>query len=223
MNVLIRTFGPSATCAAILLLGLCGSVAAADIERDGPRLRVLGALDGNGLAAFNEQLASGQVRTVVFEDSRGGTAEVAEQYAKAIRDADVNTEVRGQCNAACAYAFLAGKEHRFGRGSQVNSLLVPLGVRPETSDLAQLGSRVPARSVSLEIGAAASRAGHEPVPSVAKSAWRPDQGVLFTSTPTLFGRVYNSYYCDGTQGRDLSRCEALRDADPYRLGVLTVQ
>ena len=44
---------------------------------------------------------------------------------------------------------------------------------------------------------------------------------LFTSTPTLFGRVYNSFYCDGTQGRDTSRCEVLSDADPYKLGVLT--
>ena len=63
MNALIRTFGPRATCAAILLLGLCGGIAAADIEREGSRLRVLGALDGNGLAAFNAQLATGQVRT----------------------------------------------------------------------------------------------------------------------------------------------------------------
>ena len=45
--------------------------------------------------------------------------------------------------------------------------------------------------------------------------------MLFTSTPTLFGRVYNSFYCDGTQGRDMSRCEILPDADPYKLGVLT--
>jgi len=219
MDALLRTFG---TCLLFLLLGICGAAAAADIEREGPRLRVLGALDGSGLAAFTKQLASGQVRTVVFEDSRGGTAEVAEQYAHAIRTADVNTEVRGQCNAACAYAFLAGKEHRFGRGSQVNSLLVPVGTRPEASDLTQLSSRLPARSASIAVSASSPSA-HEPTPSAVKEAWQPDRGVLFTSTPTLFGRVYNSYYCDGTQGRDLSRCEVLNDADPYRLGVLTSQ
>jgi hypothetical protein len=222
MDVFIRTFGTRKTCVVFLLLGLCGAAAAADIEREGPRLRVLGVLDGNGIAAFNEQLASGQVRTVVFEDSRGGTAEVAEQYAQAIRTAEVNTEVRGQCNAACAHAFLAGKEHRFGRGSQVNSLLVPLGARPETSDLAQLSSRFPAQSGSIEVSAVTPPL-HDKVPPAVKEAWQPDRGVLFTSTPTLFGRVYNSYYCDGTQGRDLSRCEALSDADPYRLGILTLQ
>ena len=57
--------------------------------------------------------------------------------------------------------------------------------------------------------------------SAPKERWQPNQGVLFTSTPTLFGRVYNSFYCDGTQGRDMSRCELLSDADPYKLGVLT--
>lgn len=222
MDALIRTFGTRTTCVMFLLLGLCGAAVAADIKREGARLRVLGALDGNGVVVFNEQLASGQVRTVVFEDSRGGTAEVAEQYAHAIRTADVNTEVRGQCNAACAYAFLAGKEHRFGRGSQVNSLLIPLGARPETSDLAQLSSRFTTKSGSIDVSAVTSPA-HEKASLAVKEAWQPDKGVLFTSTPTLFGRVYNSYYCDGTQGRDLSRCEALRDADPYRLGILTLQ
>jgi hypothetical protein len=51
--------------------------------------------------------------------------------------------------------------------------------------------------------------------------WQPDHGVLFTASPTLFGRIYNAYYCDGTQGRDFSKCERLSDADPYKLGVLT--
>ena len=45
--------------------------------------------------------------------------------------------------------------------------------------------------------------------------------MLFTASPTLFGRIYNAFYCDGTQGRDFSKCERLSDADPFKLGVLT--
>ena len=43
-------------------------------------------------------------------------AKPAGEYARAIQASGVNTEAHGQCHAACAYAFLAGKEHRFGRG-----------------------------------------------------------------------------------------------------------
>jgi len=221
MNGVTRTLGTRSICLAILLC-LYGTASAADIEREGSRLRVQGALDVSGLVTLIEQLANGKVSTVVFEDSRGGSADIAAQYAKVIRDARVNTEVRGQCNAACAYAFLAGKEHRFGRGSQVNSLLVPLGAKPGATDLAQLTSRMTAKSVNTDLSSAPPLV-REPIPSAVRDAWQPDQGVLFTSTPTLFGRVYNSFYCDGSQGRDLSSCESLKDADPYRLGVLTLQ
>ena len=54
-----------------------------------------------------------------------------------------------------------------------------------------------------------------------KDNWQPDHGVLFMASPTLFGRIYNAFYCDGTQGRDFSKCERLSDADPFKLGVLT--
>jgi hypothetical protein len=54
-----------------------------------------------------------------------------------------------------------------------------------------------------------------------KDNWQPDHGVLFTASPTLFGRIYNAFYCDGTQGRDFTKCERLSDADPFKLGVLT--
>jgi hypothetical protein len=57
--------------------------------------------------------------------------------------------------------------------------------------------------------------------AVVKDNWQPDHGGLFTASPTLFGRIYNAFYCDGTQGRDFSKCERLPDADPYKLGVLT--
>jgi len=62
----------------------------------------------------------------------------------------------------------------------------------------------------------------EVMPAAApKEKWKPEHGVLVTATPTLFGRVYNTYYCDGTQGRNLTRCELLPDADPRKLGVLS--
>jgi len=222
MDALVRTPGALGTLTVALLWGLCGLASAVELQREGPRLRVIGALDASGLGAFTGHLERGDVRTVVFEDSRGGSADIAERYARAVREAGVNTEVRGHCTGACPAAFLAGKEHRFGRGPQVNSLLIPLGARPESGDLAQLGAPPPARLASIEVSAV-TPAAREPEAATVKEPWRPDQGVLFTSTPTLFGRVYNSFYCDGTQGRDLSRCEVLSDADPYRLGVLTLQ
>ncbi len=68
---------------------------------------------------------------MVFENALGGSAEVAGDYARAIQAAGVNTEVKGQCQAACAYAFLAGKAHRFGYGFQVHALLIPVVGRPQ--------------------------------------------------------------------------------------------
>ena len=211
----------------------------ADLELQGSRLLVSGMLDGTAIKAFEEHLASGRVRTVVFENSLGGTPEVAGEFARAIRASGVNTEAKGQCHAACAYAFLAGKEHRFGRGFQVNGLLIPVGGRPRPADLVSRwngddGMRTlaefigpptdaPASAPDATTTAAPPEAGTPSAIAAAapKEKWQPNQGVLFVSTPTLFGRVYNSFYCDGTQGRDMSRCELLSDADPYKLGVLT--
>ena len=124
------------------------SASAAELELEGPRLRVSGMLDGSATKAFIEHLETGKVRVVVFEDSFGGTAEAAEIYAKAIRASGVNTEARGQCYAACAYAFLAGKEHRFGRGLQVNGLLIPVAIRPKPSELRSLSLRLARRCVA---------------------------------------------------------------------------
>lgn len=201
---------------------MVASVPAATLELEGNRLLVSGMLDGSAFKEFESQLASGRVRTVVFENALGGSAEVAGDYAHAIRAAGANTEAKGQCQAACAFAFLAGKEHRFGRGFQVNALLIPVASRPRPGELASRWSGEDAQRMLAEFiapaGEPAAAAAAEPA---AKDRWQPNQGVLFTSSPTLFGKVYNTFYCDGTQGRDLSRCELLSDADPHKLGVLT--
>lgn len=209
---------------------------AAELELEGSRLVVSGMLDGSAIRAFEEHLASGRIKTVVFENSLGGSPEVARDFAQAIRSTGVNTEAKGQCHAACAYAFLAGKEHRFGRGFQVNGLLIPVSQRPRPADLVSRWSGEDGLRTLADFTApagASAVAAEPPAPvateatsaampaSAPKERWQPNQGVLFTSTPTLFGRVYNSFYCDGTQGRDMSRCELLPDADPYKLGVLT--
>jgi len=222
----------------ISLACLMGNAQSAELELEGNRLMVSGMLDGSAIKAFEEYLASGRVRTVVFENSLGGTPEVANDYARAIRATGVNTEAKGQCHAACAYAFLAGKEHRFGRGFQVNGLLIPVAGRPRPSDLVsrwigEVSDRTlsdfitpaaeptPARGQETVTAASTTEIAATSASAGPKERWQANQGVLFISTPTLFGRVYNSFYCDGTQGRDMSRCELLSDADPYKLGVLT--
>lgn len=217
---------------------------AAELEVQGSRLVVSGMLDGSAIKEFTEQLAGGTVRTVVFEDSFGGTAEAAGAFADAIRTSGVQTEVRGQCMAACAYAFLAGKTHRFGYGLQVNGIMLPVASRPTAAELAvrwrgdeahktladftPAPAPVAAPSATVVAVAATTSAAPvgAPVPAAPqqqqpKDNWQPEHGVLFTASPSLFGRIYNTYYCDGTQGRDFSKCERLPDADPYKLGVLT--
>ena len=219
----------------VVLALAAGAAAAAELELEGSRLRVSGTLDGTALAGFKEHLASGKVRTVMFENSMGGSADVAESYAAAIRAAGVRTEAIGQCHAACAYAFLAGTEHRFGRGLNINALMIPVASRPRSMDLVGRWQGIGAQKTLAEFTptatAVSTSAAEGPLPAQLPPAapdaakpgenWQPDHGVLFTSTPTLFGRIYNTYYCDGTQGRDVSRCELLSDADPYKLGVLT--
>jgi hypothetical protein len=126
--------------------------------------------------------------------------------------------------AACAYAFLAGKTHRFGYGLQVNGILLPVASRPTAAELAIRWRGEEAHKTLADFTPTTNSAA-KPVeasaPPVVKDNWQPDHGVLFTASPTLFGRIYNTYYCDGTQGRDFSKCERLADADPYKLGVLT--
>jgi len=210
-------------------------VSAAELELQGSRLVVSGALDGSAIKDFTEQLGGGAVHTVVFQDSFGGTAEAAGAFADAIRLSGVQTEVRGQCMAACAYAFLAGKTHRFGYGLQVNGILLPVATRPTAAELAVRwrGDEAhktladftqPAAGTATATTVASASTAPKPVEASAppaKDNWQPDHGVLFTASPSLFGRIYNTYYCDGTQGRDFSKCERLPDADPYKLGVLT--
>lgn len=200
------------------------AASAAELDLQGSRLVVSGMLDGTAIKEFTDQLGSGTVHTVVFEDSFGGTAEAAGAYADAIRASGVQTEIRGQCMAACAYAFLAGKTHRFGYGLQVNGILLPVASRPTAAELAIRWRGDEAHKTLADFTPTTSSAA-KPVeasaPPVVKDNWQPDHGVLFTASPTLFGRIYNTYYCDGTQGRDFSKCERLADADPYKLGVLT--
>lgn len=198
----------------LLAVAAATAVQAADLQLQGSRLVVEGRLDGSAVESFKEQLSSGKVKLVVFENSLGGSAEVAGEYARAIQAAGVNTEAHGQCSAACAYAFLAGRERRFGRGLQVNALMIPVAVRPNSDELpTRWQGDDPLRTL----------ADFDPVPTAAApiDRWQPEHAIVFTSTPTLFGRVYNSFYCDGTQGRDTSRCEVLSNADPHKLGVLT--
>ena len=206
---------------ALLLLATAIAAQPAELTLEGNRLLVSGMLDGSAVQRFLEQVRRGNVQTVVFENSMGGSAEVAGLYARVIRETGVNTEVIGQCHAACAYAFLAGKVHRFGEGEQVNALLIPVGARPKPTELASRWRGDEVHKTLAEFTAAAQDEVNPADAATPKEKWRPEHGVLFMATPTLFGRIYNTYYCDGTQGRDLTRCELLPDADPRKLGVIT--
>lgn len=211
-------------CLATLLAATGFAAHAAELTVLGNRLVVSGMLDGSVVQTFVEEVRRANVQTVVFADSLGGSAEVAGLYAEAIRETGVNTEVIGQCHAACAYAFLAGKVHRFGPGGQVNALLIPVGARPNPSELASRwrgdGATKTLADFTVPAGAVQDGDGATTAELSPKEKWQPNQGVLFVTSPTLFGRVYNTYYCDGSQGRDFTRCELMSDADPRKLGVI---
>lgn len=213
------------TCCGLLLVFTGMAVHAAELTLQGNRLVVSGILDGSAVQVFLDHVRRGNVQTVIFEDSMGGTAEAAGLYAQAIRETGVDTELVGQCYAACAYAYLAGKSHRFGEGEQVNALLIPVGTRPKPAELASRWRGEDAHKTLAEFTLPDSAQDGDIVnagdAASSKEKWRPEHGVLFVATPTLFGRIYNTYYCDGSQGRDFTRCELLSDADPRKLGVIT--
>ncbi|MDR6539567.1 hypothetical protein [Variovorax soli] len=162
----------------VALAGVAWSAQSAEIELEGNRLLVTGMLDGSAVQRFTEELGSGKVRTVVFENSLSGTAEAAGEYARAIRASGVNTEMKGQCHSACAYAFLAGKEHRFGRGFHVNALLIPVAARPRPEELASRWLGEEAQKTLAEFAAAPADAEAAGGP---RERWQPGH-VLFTST-----------------------------------------
>jgi len=212
----------------LLMMFAVAHAHAADLSERGAQLHVSGMLDGSAAQAFADRLRAGGVQLVVFEDALGGSAEVASAYAEAIQKAGVSTEIVGQCHAACAYAFLAGRTHRFGEGEQVNALFIPVPARPAAAELGTRWSGDGARRTLAEFSVDSSpmaSAAPLPLPGAGSSGspgrWRPEHGLLFVSAPTLFGPVYNTYYCDGSQGRDLTQCELMADADPRRLGILS--
>jgi len=210
------------SCLALLAAASGAAVQPAELTVEGSRLLVEGMLDGTAVQVFLDSVRRGNVQTVVFVDSMGGTAEVAGLYAQAIRETGVNTEVIGQCHAACAYAYLAGKQHRFGEGEQVNALLIPVGTRPKAADLASRWRGDGAYRTLAEFTEPAQDGEIvDATDAPPREKWRPEHGVLFVASPTLFGRIYNTYYCDGSQGRDFTRCELLADADPRKLGVIS--
>mgnify|MGYP003577075777 CR=1 FL=1 len=214
--------------AAPLLLAM-GMLHASELSQKADRLYASGIPEGAAAQMSATRLQQGGVRVVVFEDATGGSAEVAEAYAQAIQAAGVETEVIGQCHAACAYAFLSGRSHRFGEGEQVNALLIPVATRPGPDDLRKRWRGNEARRTLTDFAEPGAHSASATTVSstgtagtgTAASRWGAEHGLLFTSSPPPLGPIFNTYYCDGSQGRDFTRCELLPDADPRQLGILS--
>ena len=47
------------------------------------------------------------------------------------------------------------------------------------------------------------------------------QGVAFVSYKLPFFSIRKVFYCNGSEGGDLKKCDLLKEADPLMLGIIT--
>ncbi|MDM0029167.1 hypothetical protein [Variovorax saccharolyticus] len=198
---------------ASIVIGGHSSVTAAQISIDGDVAVVTGMLS----AQDAQSLEAPNVKKIIFLHSLGGTMEAVHAYVEVIKRRQLDTEVKGKCFSACALSFLAGKQRLVDKSTQnaisfhVARVLDHGVLRPSKNNEAVL-------KMIDELSGGKMR---EPARSKIAASWGAGQGVVFVIGPGLFGQRSNTFYCDGSQGTDGSKCALLFDADPYDLGVLT--
>jgi hypothetical protein len=189
---------------------------AATLTQQQDRLFVSGFLQVDDLK--NVEVA--KIRTVVFQQSLGGTVEGAMHYVDVIKSNRLNTVVHGKCYSACAIAFLAGKERRADSSNVISAVLLHVG-RTRT----QTGEREFADNDSLmkNIDELTNHRLTPEVRDLVRKSWSEAAGVVFVFGPGLFGPRFKTLYCDGTQGVDTSKCKSLENADALLLGIVTAK
>lgn len=194
-------------------------LAAAEYQVSGTKLYVSGFLQNTGKEKFEEALNSGKdIQEVVFKNCLGGQGGAAYYLVRIIQERKLNTRVSGQCHSACAIAFLAGKFRSPLDEMGQHMLLFHSARGADGPAPAEYNKGVLSLIIRLTDGKLT-----QPVIEKISASTKENDGVVFVrSNYKVFTRD-RTYYCDGTQGRDIANCEKIIDADPIALGIFKVE
>lgn len=205
----------------LLLLLLCAfhvCAYAAEITIEGVLIHVTGHLRDSDLATFRSASESLQIKMVVFENSNGGTVKAGKGFADLIKLRNFDTVVKGACHSSCAYAFLSGKRRSFSSGSQTNRMLLHVGRKVVNGDIVEYSEN---DELMDQIDSFTRNRLTVEIKNLIRKSWAPDSGVLIISRDYYFFNNQSILYCDGSQGRDISKCRKIEGVDAKMLGILT--
>lgn len=185
----------------------------AQVSIDGASGRVTGLLSAKDV----DLLENPAIKTVIFENSLGGTMEAVNAYVELIKRRNLRTEVKGKCFSACALSFLAGITRTTDK-TVTSSILFHVARVMDNGKLRPGNRNNVIMSMIDELSGGKMK---DPARSKIESSWQEAQGVVFVIGHGFFGERTNTFYCDGSQGTDGSKCALMIHADPYEMGVLT--
>jgi hypothetical protein len=212
-------------CFLFLTLLLFGHAGAAEVKVVGDQIVIGGMLVGQDFSKFQELLdSSNPITTVVFENSEGGSAAAAFDFARLIKQRSLNTVAKGKCYSACGFAFLAGKTRAFDKGPQLNGLMFHMARITRNGETVEAPNN---DKMLSELNAMTGDKIPDSIGALIGRSWKEHDGLLIVSKNYyLFNRFYlfnreEVMYCDGTQKLDASRCAPLSGVNAHGLGVLT--
>ncbi len=192
---------------------LIANADAASVTINGAEVVVSGSLQSSDLVKIPE----GGITTLVFEESPGGSVAAAFKYVEIIQRRKLHTKVRGKCFSACAVAFLAGTTRTIDRAAKS---LILFHLSSKNVDETRIRGTQDGAILDLLENLTGGRLSGEAMELIKKS-WKDNQGLVFYFGHGLFGDVDLTFYCDGTQDTDLSRCTILREMNAKDLGVIS--
>lgn len=189
---------------------------AADFRIENDRLIISGSLKiEEEIAIDNFFYKNHNLKTVEFFNCMSGQVGAAYHLANLIADRKLNTLINGQVHSGCAIAFLAGQirvpVERFG--------IHVLGIHaPRSIDNRNVPEEYVNKMISLVEVFTEGKVSSE-VKDLIKKSNTGLSGVFFVTRNYSIYSDQKTYYCNGTEDADLSKCKILKNSDPFVLGI----
>ncbi|MFM1856915.1 MAG: hypothetical protein RLZ83_2224, partial [Pseudomonadota bacterium] len=207
----------AALATALMLAG--ASAGAMTLERVDGDLFATGPVEPQDVEAFKSELASADLRRIVFVNSPGGQLRAALQIALMIRKKGLETLVSGYCHSACSLLFIAGRERRFATGHKPRNTQV--GIHGASSrSTGELRLQAAPRMMALYKAQMGAKFREDII-------GRALTGITDTNGMLRIREIDRTrpgervpWFCPSSQ-TPFERCEKYPDVDAYSLGVVT--
>ena len=189
---------------------------AADFRVENDRLIISGSLKIEEETTIEDFFNKNHnLKTIEFFNCMSGQAGATYHLANLIADRKLNTLMNGQVHSGCAIAFLAGQirvpVERFGTHV--------LGIHaPRSIDNRNVPQEYVNKMMSLVEVFTEGKISSE-VKDLIKKSNTGLSGVFFVTRNFSIYSDHNTYYCNGSEDADLSKCRILKNSDPVALGI----